>query len=214
MTITGRTDDIKYVYIDIPGYVENFKIYVGQIRHGELGAAVKKITSDFKYEIGYVVNNLLITGKYRTPSYKHYNYICVKDGHVSTIREDHLSRGHGCPVCNSSIGENNVANYLRKHNIHFLQQHAFDGCMYNGQLYFDFYLPKLNVCIEYDGIQHFQPVDFAGKGQEWAEMLFSENQLRDGIKNEYCKNNSIQMCRIKYTQNVEKTLDEFFSTIK
>ena len=213
LTITERDYNVQYVYIDVPGYVEHFRIYVGQIRNGQLGNVVKKITPDFKYEIGDVVNNLLITGKYRTSRRKHYNYCCVKDGHIGTIREDHLSHGHGCPVCSNSIGEKNVANYLTKHNIAFLQQHPFDGCIYRDQLYFDFYLPNLNVCIEYDGIQHFEPVDFAGKGEEWAKEHFNYTMLRDEVKNNYCKNNNIPLCRIKYTQDVEKTLNDFFNTL-
>ena len=48
LTITGRSDDVQYVYVDIPGYVQHRKIYVGQIRHGQLGNVVKRITSDFK----------------------------------------------------------------------------------------------------------------------------------------------------------------------
>ena len=32
-------------------------------------------------------------------SYKFYDYKCVKDGYIGRIREDHLDKGHGCPVC-------------------------------------------------------------------------------------------------------------------
>ena len=78
-------------------------------------------------------------------------------------------------------------------------------------LYFDFYLPKFNTCIEYDGEQHFKPVDFAGKGEKWAEQQFAQIQIRDNIKNVYCIDNSIQLLRIKYTENIETVLDDFFN---
>ena len=54
-------------------------------------------------------------------------------------------------------------------------------------LRFDFYLPTYNLCIEYDGEQHFSPIDFANKGSEWANSSFNQNQKRDEIKNQYCK---------------------------
>lgn len=213
LLIIGRADNIQYVYIDIPGYVEHYKIYVGQIRHGQLGSVIKKITPDFRYKVGDVVNNLLITDKYKVPGYKYYNYCCIKDKYCGSIREDHLLHGHGCPVCKNSIGEKNVIDYLVEHNITFLPQYSFSDCIYKGTLYFDFYLPEFNSCIEYDGIQHFEPVDFAGKGTEWANENFKYTVLRDDIKNKYCQSHCIPLCRIKYTQNVEKVLDDFFNTL-
>lgn len=213
LTITGRADDIQYVYIDVPGYAQHRRIYVGQIRHGQLGSVVRQITSDFKYEIGDVVNDLLITGRRKVPGYKYYTYTCVVDGYNGEIREDHLTSGHGCPECRKSIGERLVKAYLTKHKIKFLPQYSFDDCRHKGLLYFDFYLPNYNACIEYDGQQHFHPVDFAGKGEEWANEQFQATKTRDEIKTVYCQNHSIPLCRIKYTQNVAKTLDDFFNTL-
>lgn len=69
-----------------------------------------------------------------------------------------------------------------KHNVNFIPQYPFDGCVYKGQLYFDFYLPDFNACIEYDGIHHFESVDFAGKGEEWAKEHFIYTVLRDEVK--------------------------------
>ena len=74
---------------------------------------------------------------------------------------------------------------------------------------FDFYLPQLNKCIEYDGGQHYFPVDFAGKGMEHAEEQFRKTQYRDKIKNDYCKNNGISLLRIPYFKNVEEELNNF-----
>lgn len=213
LTITSRTDNIQYVYIDIPGYTEHYKIYVGQIRHGQLGGVLKIITSDYKYNVGDIVSNLEIISREKVPGYKYYNYKCLKDGYIGRIREDHLTKGHACPVCNNSIGEKCVINYLNEHKINFIPQYSFNDCHYIKQLYFDFYLPDFNACIEYDGIQHFEPVDFAGKGEEWANEQFKYIILRDQIKNKYCKNNYIQLCRIKYTQDIKNTLDKFLSLL-
>ena len=61
-------------------------------------------------------------------------------------------------------------------------------------LKFDFYLPDYNCCIEYDGKQHFEPIDYFG-----GKNGFIKTQERDDIKNQYCKNNDIKLIRIPYT---------------
>lgn len=73
---------------------------------------------------------------------------------------------------------------------------------------FDFYLPDYNILIEYDGEQHFKPVDFASKGLEWATKIFEYNQIKDKIKNDYCKDNNIRLIRIPYWDfdNIETIL--------
>ena len=47
---------------------------------------------------------------------------------------------------------------------------------------FDFYLPNINTCIEYDGEQHFLPVEYFG-----GEDAFNRQVTYDNIKNEWCK---------------------------
>ena len=69
---------------------------------------------------------------------------------------------------------------------------------------FDFYLDDYNVVIEYDGIQHFEPVDLFG-GEENLKKVHQH----DTIKNEYCKTNNINLLRIPYweTKNIEKIIN-------
>lgn len=63
---------------------------------------------------------------------------------------------------------------------------------------FDFAIFKedgsLFKLIEFDGEQHFNPVDFFG-----GEEKFKIQQERDNNKNEYCKNNNIPLLRIPYS---------------
>lgn len=68
-------------------------------------------------------------------------------------------------------------------------------------IHFDFYLPEENICIEFDGEQHFRPIDYFG-----GENTFKLTQKRDKIKNKYCKNNNIKLLRIKYDENITKKL--------
>lgn len=42
-------------------------------------------------------------------------------------------------------------------------------------------------------VQHFKPVDFVGKEEEWANESFEINKKRDYIKLEKCLSNNIKM---------------------
>lgn len=124
-----------------------------------------------------------------------------KCGRIFDGTYDNLIHGHGCPVCNESSGERDVERWLTKHGYRFERQKAFQGCAYRGPLLFDFYLPDTNQCIEYDGEQHFEPIEYFG-----GIKKFKLNQKRDGIKNDYCKKAGIDLVRIKYTESVDDVL--------
>jgi Zn ribbon nucleic-acid-binding protein/very-short-patch-repair endonuclease len=114
--------------------------------------------------------------------------------------------GNGCPICRESNAEIKIRMFLGKNNIKYLPQHKFKGCKYKKPLSYDFYLVEENLCIEYDGIQHFQPIPRFG-----GEKAFIENQKRDGIKTNYCKDNKIKLLRIPYTEynKIEEILEKY-----
>jgi very-short-patch-repair endonuclease len=97
-------------------------------------------------------------------------------------------------------GELYIENVLDKNKIEYNKQHTFLDCNNQRQgssckkLPFDFYLPKYNCCIEYDGEQHFKPKKFFG-----GEEGFLRRQQLDKIKDQYCKDNGIKLIRIPYT---------------
>ena len=137
--------------------------------------------------------------------------ICPKHGEFPQTPLNHLS-GCGCSLCNKkSKGETKVRIFLEKNNIKFEREKRFKDCRNILPLPFDFYLPQYNLCIEFDGEQHFIPHDFNSKETEEKKL---ENlkivQFRDRIKNDYCKNNGINLLRIKYDENVEEKLTEYF----
>jgi hypothetical protein len=59
--------------------------------------------------------------------------------------------------------------------------------------YFDFYLPKYRTVIEFDGKQHYEPMEYFG-GIESYERL----KINDKIKSDYCEENYIDLIRIRY----------------
>ena len=136
--------------------------------------------------------------------------ICLEHGSFWQTPHAHLSN-QGCPICGESQGEKKIRIFLTKNDIKFEQEKQFNGCKNVRPLLFDFYLPQCNLCIEYDGKQHFIPHDFNSKESDEKKL---ENlklvQLRDQIKNDYCEQKGINLLRIKYDENVEEKLTEYF----
>lgn len=143
-------------------------------------------------------------------------YIC-SNGHSGFITWNNFKKGEQCPRCtNIYKGENKIEEYLKKSNIQYIHQKIFKDCKNIQSLRFDFYLPIYNLIIEYDGLQHFKPVDFAGKGDEWAKERFYECQSNDKIKDEYCIKNSINLLRIPYWEfdNIENIIYQEIEKLK
>ena len=131
--------------------------------------------------------------------------ICPSHGIFSQTPRHHLY-DRGCPKCNSSKGEINIENFLNENNIYYETQYSFEGCCDVLPLYFDFYLPDHKMCIEFDGEQHFKPLRIFG-----GEKAFHNRKRKDNIKNIYCKENNIELMRIKYNENISKKLKiEFY----
>jgi hypothetical protein len=126
-------------------------------------------------------------------SYSKVEIICPKHGSFLQKPNDHISSKAGCPICKESKGERLVSSILTDYNINFVPQKSFSDLKHIRLLYYDFYLPELNMCIEYDGEQHFKPILYWGNEQEFKEL-----QLKDKLKTEYCISNNISLLRLTY----------------
>jgi hypothetical protein len=132
--------------------------------------------------------------------------ICPTHGKFSQTPSSHTNSLQGCPKCTASKGERIVRSYLDKNNILYTEQQKFEGCVYKNKLRFDFYISEKNICIEYDGVQHFQPIrKFGGK------KTFELQKKKDNIKTNYCIDNNIGLIRIPYYSNVFELLDNEFN---
>lgn len=125
---------------------------------------------------------------------------CKKE-HIFYQKISNHLQGKGCPICKESNGERKIALFLENNNIEFIRQKKFNDCFFKEKLSFDFYLPNIDIAIEYDGIQHFKPVKIFG-----GEKEFQKNKIRDKIKNEYCIKNNIHLIRISYLDKIEDKL--------
>ena len=126
----------------------------------------------------------------------------------------HHLRGCGCPVCNISKGELKIRNWLEENNIQYEKEKTFKDLYHmntKNKLRFDFYINSKNLCIEYDGEQHFRPTPFRGTKKSNAIDNFKNTVYRDGLKDQYCKDNNINLLRIPYTEikNIDSILKEY-----
>ena len=94
-----------------------------------------------------------------------------------------------------SKGEDYLVAIFRKEKITYEREKTFSDLLgkHGTPLRFDFYLPKFEINIEYDGEGHFQQVSkFGGRS---GYMAAAE---RDRRKNSYCLAHHIPLYRIPY----------------
>ena len=166
----------------------------------------RKITLDM---IIKKINNLHGNNfKYDLSNFKNLHTkikIECKKGHIFNQKISNHLQGKGCPICRESLGERAISNFLEKNNISHIKQKKFKDCKFINQLPFDFYLPDYNLCIEYDGIQHFKPMKMFG-----GEKEFKKTKIKDDIKNKYCSEHNIKLIRIS---DINKINEELFNTV-
>ena len=155
----------------------------------------KKLTQyEFLEKAKYIHNNFYDYSKviYKNTEEK-VCIICPEHGEFWQTPHSHLS-GVGCPICSKCKNLNETALY------EFINSHISEKVVrekhlpWLGMKSLDIFIPKYNIAIEYQGKQHFMPLDFFG-----GEKGFKKCQERDIKKNKYCKNNNIQLIRIPYT---------------
>lgn len=116
--------------------------------------------------------------------------ICPKHGDFTLISYSHLN-GIGCPKCKSSKGELTIEKFLDENKVNYESQKHFEDCKNINTLPFDFYLPEYNLCIEFDGKQHFDK----------NSIYYSDSIVKnDKIKTNYCRDKNIDLLRISYKE--------------
>lgn len=143
----------------------------GHSRRTEL---CKKTTEEFISEATKVHNN-----KYDYSQTEYVNnetkvcIICPKHGPFYQKAVSHTT-GAGCWSCKSSKGERLLIDIFIRNGIKYI--HQFSPPIYN-RLRYDFYLPDFDVLIEFQGGQHFFPIEYFG-----GEEGFIQTRNNDAFK--------------------------------
>jgi very-short-patch-repair endonuclease len=103
----------------------------------------------------------------------------------------------GCPECKNK-NEKIVYNFLKNAFVE-VEYHkpiksfvSTETKKYN----VDFYLPTLNVIIEYNGAQHYIPIRFGNITKQRAEDKFLNQKYRDNYIRKFCTDNHITLVEI------------------
>jgi very-short-patch-repair endonuclease len=126
---------------------------------------------------------------YSTP----IDIVCPEHGIFTLTPKAHIKSHTKCPKCSYSRGEYKIMEILESENIKYKHQHRFKTDVTMKKLSYDFFIEDMNLCIEYDGLQHFEPVKHFGGEQGYIKRV-----ARDEIKNKYCSDNNINIIRVKY----------------
>lgn len=103
-----------------------------------------------------------------------------------------------CGCSKQSSGEFYVEKTLNDINVTYIKEYSIiDGSpdeSKNGRLRIDFYLPEFNKGIEYNGKQHYEPIDYFG-----GYDAFEYQKERDKRKRAYCAEHNMPLLELPYT---------------
>ena len=178
-------------------------------KHGcpKCGKRHKRTTDEYQQELKDKNIQVQCLGEYKNVHIP-ILHKCLNCGNEWDVQPHHLLRGDNCPKCISSKGEKYIRDFLLLNNTVFNEQYKFNDCKNTRPLPFDFYLSDYNMCIEYDGQQHYKVVCFGGISEEEAQQNLEIRKINDKIKTQYCKENNIKLLRIPYWEfnNIENIL--------
>lgn len=119
-------------------------------------------------------------------------------GHRWEAAPHSVKRGDGCPRCakGDTKGETYTRELLEEYGVEFQSQKKFPDLRRVNPLSYDFYIPSMDILIECQGKQHYEPVTFFHG--ENAEEGFAIQQESDQLKREYAWRNGYCLLEISY----------------
>ena len=123
--------------------------------------------------------------------------ICPEHGEFWQAPQNHINQKQGCSKCSekTNLSENKVFEFIKDNtNYEVEQQKKFKWL---GQKRIDIFINELNIGIEYQGRQHFQPIEYYGGIDEYENI-----KRRDSEKYYQCKKHGIKIIYVSYEKNI------------
>ncbi len=160
-------------------------------------AQFKKEVSDlvgdeYKFLDSYVNNNTKLRVKH------------CRCGNIYSVSPSNFKQGYRCPYCSSPKGEDIINKILKTMGIEYKYQKTFDDLKDTNLLSYDFYIPDQGILIEYQGIQHYQPIDVFG-----GEDQFKLQQKHDRMKADYAKSHNYHLIAVPYTEDTFSKIKKY-----
>lgn len=142
--------------------------------------------------------------------------VACAHGHKYKAKWYQIFQGGGwCPDCKASSGEQLVSLILDKYQIDYIQEYRVLTTGTKNPQFFDFFLPDYNIAIEYNGEQHYSPVNYFG-----GDKVFDYLQSLDRAKRNYCKKHKIVFVELAHTlsdteveESLKKAIDKQTKTL-
>lgn len=131
--------------------------------------------------------------------------ICPEHGKFWQVVANHL-RGGGCPQCRNKNQSKLYRKLIDKFPDILIEYEKHLPWL--GLQSLDIYVPKYNIGVEYDGLQHYESVECFG-----GEKTFLATVERDKRKDLLCKENNCKLFRIKYDYT-DSDFDELIRNIQ
>lgn len=166
---------------------EKFKNYINLVE------PTYEIVSEFKgRKKPIILRNTVLNEEYKT----------TPDKFIAGVRS---------PLESASKGEILIRGILNKNNIEFKANYKEQKLSDKKPLEFDFFIKKDDTIylIEYNGIQHYIPVEIFG-----GEKCLLRNKKHDKMKLDFCTNENIPFLVIPYTLNSKEVEDEIKKFLK
>ena len=128
----------------------------------------------------------------------------IKCGNIYEVTPNNFFTGYRCPYCSSPKGEVAVNKILKSLRIKYEPQKTFDDLRDNRLLSYDFFVPSQSILIEYQGLQHYEPIDiFGGVSQ------FKLQQKHDKMKSDYAKAHNYNLIAVPYTEDTFSKIKKY-----
>lgn len=192
--VTLRCNKHKEPYNSTPTNVLRGRTQCPMCKAENISKAQRKTEEVFKEELASRHKGNLTSLEAYVNTHTKLEFLCSKCNKTFKAEPNSVLRISGCPNCIEYKGETFIESYLNSLGLEFEIQKTFLGCKHKRNLPFDFYIKSENLLIEYDGKQHYEPIEFFGGKESFEKQL-----LRDSIKDKYAIDNNIQLLRIPYS---------------
>lgn len=124
----------------------------------------------------------------------------VRNFLINNRRCEHCTKRKMFNPAKRSKGEMKISEFLEEKGIEYEIEKTFPDLISpfsSKKLRFDFFIDKLNTCIEFDGKFHDS---FSESSDIFSKDAMDKTKIRDNCKNNYCKDNNIRLIRISYRE--------------
>lgn len=167
--------------------------------YSKIAKTVEQVQEEVnKIDSSYTVLDVVTSNGHSYMKCRHNSDVCNNsefDMRVSDFISVHAQR---CPICMQILQDSkavrNIEDWLNSNSIIF-EREVKIGAKNINELPYDFYIPSLNLLIEYDGSQHFKASGYI------TEIQVMNTNKRDQIKTNFANENGYNLLRINYKQN-------------